>query len=390
MTPSRARGDVERFARGEPVAVEIGAIERHLAELWKQARSTDPAASAERPVSRAALWNVVVVARGRESLATRKQLVDEMAPALPTRAITLCIDDAHPAAEGGARRGVEATVESNVVSHPGGGQMVYSEEITLVGPPGCEPHFGALVRGLCVAGVPTATFWLDPAVPEPTLGRELLPITDRLVLDTTACLRPRQLFELDRIAARAHPLPVADLGWLRLGGLRSLFAGLFDPPVGGGPLARATRLDIRHLAGADALALMFVAWLGVRLGWRPLRASPTSDGGIRFELARGEGDRDVVEARLIPDDGPCGKSGILAATIEAENDRYAVHRTAFDQTRLETPVAPPRVVKIDSYTDAELAVAALGPRGRDPLFVRCLAFARQLWSLEPTGDVSRR
>ena len=52
-----------------------------------------------------------------------------------------------------------------------------------------------------------------------------------------------------------------------------------------------------------------------------------------------------------------------------------------DETRLESTFAPQRVVKLDSYSEADLAVAALGPRGRDPLFARCLAFAHGLWTI---------
>ena len=77
--------------RGEPIAVEVGEIERALGALWQQAsRAGDDHATA---VSRAALWNVIILARGRDALAATKQLVDEMAPALPTRTITLCLED---------------------------------------------------------------------------------------------------------------------------------------------------------------------------------------------------------------------------------------------------------------------------------------------------------
>ena len=71
------------------------------------------------------------------------------------------------------------------------------------------------MRALQVAGVPTATFWLDPGAPEALLVRELLPITSRLVFDTTACLHPQQLFDVERLATAAQPVPVADLGWLQ-------------------------------------------------------------------------------------------------------------------------------------------------------------------------------
>ncbi len=33
----RARANFERFARGEPIAVEVGEIERELGLLWQQA-----------------------------------------------------------------------------------------------------------------------------------------------------------------------------------------------------------------------------------------------------------------------------------------------------------------------------------------------------------------
>jgi glucose-6-phosphate dehydrogenase assembly protein OpcA len=340
-------------------------------------------------VSRAALWNVIVVARGREALQARKQLVDEMTPALPARVIVLCVDDdgGHPGATAGGR--IEATVESHLVADPAGGRLLYSEQITLVGPPGSEPHFGALVRGLGIPGIPTAIFWLEPALAGPALARELLPLADRVVLDSTACFRPQQLFDLNGLTTRAQPVPVADLGWLRLGGLRSLFAGLFDPPVGGGPLAAATRLEIRHLQGSEAPALLFAAWLGVRLGWRPLRVTP-AEGGIRCEVGRTETSLEILSAQLTPADGPCGRSGILSVTLEAGHHRFSIHRTAVDETRLESTFAPPRVVKLDSDSDAELAVAALGPRGRDPLFARCLAFAHALWTVDAAGGPALR
>jgi glucose-6-phosphate dehydrogenase assembly protein OpcA len=374
----RLQGEIERFVRGEPIAVEVGEIERALASLWQEAsRAGDTVA-----VSRAALWNVIIPARGRAALATTKQLVDEIAPALPTRALTLCLDDA----QGGGP--LEATIESNVVSQPGGARMVYSEEITIAGPSAAAGHFGALVRALQVAGVPTATFWLDPTAPESLLTRELLSVTNRLVFDTTACVRPQQLFDVERLSTATQPLPIADLGWLRLGALRAMFAGIFDPPVGGAPLVQAARVTIHHRAGSDAGALLLLAWIGVMLGWRPLRAAQTSDGGVRFDFARAG---QPVAGHLVPANGACGRSGMFGIEVTTHaGERYAIRRTAIDQAELRTPGVPPKPVKLDSPSDAELAVAALGSRGRDPLFARCLSYARQLWSLETDTAASRR
>jgi glucose-6-phosphate dehydrogenase assembly protein OpcA len=370
----------ERFARGEPIAVDVGEIERELGSLWQAASHTGGGQSGA--VARAALWNLVIPARGRDALAKTKALVDAIAPAVPVRAITLCLDDAASSGD------LAATIESNVVSQPGGGRVVYSEEITLVGPPGAEAHFGAMVRALQVPGVRTATLWMDAAMPSTLLTRELLPVTRRLIVDTASCAGPLHLQDLERLAARTAPRPVADLGWLRLGSFRVLFAGLFDPPVGGAPLRGATRLAIRHRAGGEVSALLLVAWLGQLLGWRPLRSAESSDGGLRFDFERPDGGS--VEAFLIPSAGACDQSAILAIELASGRDEYVVIRDKIDQARVQLPIAPARTVKLDAYSDADICVAALGPRGRDPLFSLCLAYAGRLWSLEPRSGGSRR
>jgi glucose-6-phosphate dehydrogenase assembly protein OpcA len=369
-----ARANFERFARGEPIAVDVGEIERELGSLWQQASSAGGSQTGA-ALARAALWNLVLPTRGREELAKTKALVDAIAPAVPVRAITLCLDDAAGQSE------LSATIESNVVSRPGGGRVVYSEEITLVGPAGAEAHFGAMVRALQVPGVRTATLWMNAAMPAALLTRELLPVTHQLIVDTASCTGPLHLQDLQRLASRAHPLPVADLGWLRLASFRLLFAGMFDPPVGGGPLRSATRLEVKHRKGGDVSALLIVAWLGQLLGWRPLRSAETPAGGLRFDFERVDGGS--VEAFLVPGAGPCDQSAILSIELASGPDEYVVSRDAIDEARVQLPIAPARTVKLDAYSDADICVAALGPRGHDPLFARCLEYAGRLWSLEP-------
>jgi glucose-6-phosphate dehydrogenase assembly protein OpcA len=375
----RARANFERFARGEPIAVEVGEIEHALGSLWQQASAGHAAGSA---VSRAVLWNLVVPTRGQVGLEKTKALCDALAPVVPVRAIALCIDDAL----GGGP--LSATIDSNVVCQPDGGRVVCCEEICLTGPPGTEAHFGAIVRALQVPGIRTATLWMDAAMPSALLARELLPVTRRLIVDTASCGRPIDLRELEALATRALPRPVADLGWLRLGSLRLLFAGLFDPPVGGGPLHHASRLTVRYRAGGDVSALLIVAWLGLLLDWTPLRAAETSDGGVRLDFEREGGSH--VQAFLVPGAAACDRSAILAIELTSGRDQYAVIRTDADQAEVRLPIAPPRTVKLDAASDAELCVAALGPRGRDPLFARCLAYAARLWSLEARSAGSHR
>ncbi len=181
-----------------------------------------------------------------------------------------------------------------------------------------------------------------------------------------------------------------------MGSFRLLFAGLFDPPVGGGPLRRASRLVVRYRAGGDASALLMVAWLGLLLEWQPVRAAETSDGGLRFDFERAGSD--PVQAFVLPSAAACDCSAIVSIELTSRGGKsdgeydgeYIVARTAFDQAEVRLPIAPPKTVKLDAASDAELCAAALGPRGRDPLFARCLAYAARLWSLEPKAGGSRR
>ena len=367
----------EQFSRGEPIVVEVDHIERALADLWKAA-SADGGGT----VSRAALWNVVVPTRAPDLERARK-VVDELAPLMPARVLMLVEEPEMPASE--AEDNVRATIESNLVARSSGARVVYSEEITLRGRRG-DVRFGSLVRALLVPGLPTATLWADATMPEALLRRQLLAVTDRLVLDTGSCTRPRQLIEVQRCAELAgDALAVADLGWLRLASFRLLFAGLFDAPVGGAPLEGARRVTIRHRAGAEPSALLLAAWLASTLGWlfSSAEGSPPAPGaGERYRFDRAE--KPSVEVALQLSPGECGTSGIVAleleATVGGAEALFAVRRTEQNHATLTLPIAPPRVVKLDSRRDAELCVAALGPAGRDPLFVRCLALASRLAS----------
>ncbi|HET6280346.1 MAG TPA: glucose-6-phosphate dehydrogenase assembly protein OpcA [Polyangia bacterium] len=391
----REASNVERFSRGEAISVEVDRIERELAALWQAAGRAEvaPATSADgdatpvRPstvLSRASLWNIVVPAHGSESLGRTKKLVDDLTPSIPARVIVL------NQAAGDGEQSLRATIESNVVSRPSGARTVYSEEITLTGTGGAEEHFGALVRSLLIPSLPTATFWIDSTVAETLLTRELLPVSERLVVDTGQCTRVRDLGEVYRLTT-LHQVVVADLGWLRLASFRTLFAGLFDPPIGGGPLAAAHRVIIRHRRDSVPSALLLSAWLGSQLAWEALGADPEESGGLHLRFRRSGIERataaDDVSLDLVPSDGECGTSGIVGldlladSPVHGDEERYGINRTGGNHAELAIPIAPPRSIKLDSRSDAELCVAALGPAGRDPLLRRCLAYAARLSDL---------
>jgi glucose-6-phosphate dehydrogenase assembly protein OpcA len=303
--------------------------------------------------------------------------------------IVLCRDaedeaQAAPASADGGEP-LRASIGSNVVSRPSGARTVYSEEIILTGRGDAEEHFGALVRALQIPSLPTAVLWIDSTLPEALLTQELLPNAERLVIDTGRCRGAIDLQSLERIVDLAAT-DVADLGWARLDNFRLLFAGLFDPPVGGGPLQSAARVVVRHRPHSLVSGLLLTAWLAGQLGWEPLGAvkRPQGQRQLRFRRAGGGGGTAPTEVvvELMASDGECGTSGVVSIELtSADGRRYAVTRTADNHARLEIPIAAPRTVKLDSRSTAELCVAALGPRGRDPLMHRCLSYAARLGEL---------
>ena len=145
----RAPGELLHFMRGEPIAVEVGEIERALGDLWKQASSSGEAPPTRRRVARRAVEHRHPGARARRAGGDQT----------PGRRDGAGAADAHdhvvPGHAGGrAAARLQATIESNVVAQPGGARTVYSEEIMVAGPPGAEAHFGALVRALQVPAFP--------------------------------------------------------------------------------------------------------------------------------------------------------------------------------------------------------------------------------------------
>jgi glucose-6-phosphate dehydrogenase assembly protein OpcA len=183
------------------------------------------------------------------------------------------------------------------------------------------------------------------------------------VFDTTACIA-RQLFDLERLATAAQPLPIADLGWLRLGALRAMFAGIFDPPVGGARWSTPARITIDHRAGCDAARCC--CWRGsacCRLAAAARAQTPTAV--VRFDFARAG---QPVSGHLVPSTAAAAQRNPRdrAGETRGETLRHPAH--GVDQAGCRRPACR-RTGQARLASDAELAVAALGSRGRDPLFI---------------------
>lgn len=385
--------EVEHFTHGEAIGVDVAAIERDLAALWRES------ASGEHGVTRACLWNLVLHARGEAELVVGKGLVDAIAAACPARSLVL--DMRAEAAAG--ERDLEAWISANCQVAPGGGKLLCSEEITIAARAAARARVPALVRALLVPDVPTAALWLGPApgVDDARALAALTEVAQRLVIDSDDAAAPPggrpvgwRAGSWRTLLGAAGLVQVTDLGWLRLSAFRVLLASCFDPPVGADGLLRVKRAAVVVSPRGVATGELLLGWLATRLGWGEARRAGQDEvvagGGAGAGAGAGGGRREwraarvagQVELGLEVRDVAAGRDGIWEIVIECEEGPTCrvvdVEGEAAGTVRIEMDGLPTRVVMCEPRPDAELLVAALGARGLDPLYVQAMARAAEL------------
>ncbi|MCS6800088.1 MAG: glucose-6-phosphate dehydrogenase assembly protein OpcA [Myxococcota bacterium] len=355
---------VERFASGDGVQVELGAIERDLASLWRAASERGHA------VTRACLWNLVWLVEDEVDLENARALVDALVGTVPARVLLV----SRPLSIGGDAE-LQAWVSARCQPAAAGGKLLCSEEITIAADATGRARLPPLVRALLVPDVPAALLTRRlPASLDDLIAH--LGDVDRVVVDSGRPASPgldaaMQLGELHRRArARAD---LVDLGWLRAGPFRALFASFFDPPIGPSPLRRAARVLVEHDEKGAIAGLLLFGWLAIRLHW----SSPRRTGRSAWALRRPDGEH--VELVLEPRPSDAGSDGIHLLALETlEGERFAIrdvdpHTIEWAGTGLE-----PRRMPSPEWTDEALLVEALGARGLDRTFELALRLALDL------------
>ncbi len=344
-------GDLEAFAAGRAIPVPVAAIGDELAALWRLAATP----GGRTAVTRACLWNLIVhtTAAGFERA---KRLVDDVSPTVPARVLVLKTDRAAPTAT------PRAWIEAYWRSVDGGAHQIGSEEVTLEGDGAAVDDLAAAVRALLVPDVPTAALWSgaspDGASP---LDVELLRSADRVITEGDSERDLRSVAALlDEFCLPGCADPIA-LAWLRAAPWRSLLAGLFDPPSPPGDLFTVQEIAIAGPPEAEGAALLLLGWLGARLGladgWR------SGAGHFAFRGPHGE-----VGARL--ELAPGAEAPFSSVTLRTAGGDYGLARSG-PAVIHNTPALAWRVPFV-APTEAELLVAALSGRGRDPLYVEAL------------------
>lgn len=251
------------------VRVDVASIEKQLAELWRAEKQDGDDA-----VTRAALWNVVAHTWSSEQHSRATEVLARASASVPQRTIVVRAD---PDGKGEIASWISANCHL-----VGGGRQVCSEEVAIVASGDRVHHVPPLVNALLLPDMPVAVWWLgDLPRGHHDYAETLLEPADRLIVDSSHFNGADDLELVSRIAEQTTTAP-ADLNWARLEEWRAATASLFDPA----PMRERLR-DVHSLRvtsggdasfGANAEALLFVAWMTAQLG-----------RDVEFELAQSEG-----------------------------------------------------------------------------------------------------
>lgn len=277
----------------------VAALERELARL----RRVQSAHARElvRPIARASVLNLVVYADREEHARRAARSISDLALRHPSRAIVVLAD------RGQQRNDVERRIEMHCqLPVPDGARQVCYEQILVRASGDVDDRLASAVIPLLVPDLPVFLWWTGTPPVDSRSFRDLLRLTDRLIVDSADFARPESTLPIiARISEEARGrFGLTDLNWTRLTPWREIVTAFFDVPswrlfldgITGLRVGFAVDMDGRDIHPSQAL--LFVGWLASRLGWRPVEAlAPSEAGGLLFAIARPDGARIMVRVR---------------------------------------------------------------------------------------------
>jgi glucose-6-phosphate dehydrogenase assembly protein OpcA len=289
-----------------PTSSVISRIERELRELWAQPSGSSVLVP---PTARACTMNLVVVA-GSSDLADRyTRVVDEVAAAIPSRAIIIALE----------AETIESGLTGNVVKvGPPNEAYVGSERVRLTACGQVVDRVASAVEALCVPEVPTTLVWLGRVHVDDPVFRSIAREVQRVILDTDYTSLT-SLVALAKVTAGRESAELADLAWTRLATWQELCARFFDAPHLMAAAHGVSELTVTQASEPGARlgseAALLIGWLATRLGW----TSGRMGGQLRFKRKDG-GDVKVKLASVKQPDGvaPAALAGVRIAAHAGE------------------------------------------------------------------------
>ena len=275
-------------------AVDVGSIERELAQLWRMPtvvglRETDVVPT------RTSVLNLIVHCSDSSMEMWTNKIINELATNHPSRVITFTVTS--------DSRAFEDDIDAHVSTHcyTSSGERFAScyEKIEIKTPPDSLAQLPSLVVALALPDLPTFVWW--PGQP-PLADKRFVRVahaTNRIIVDSLDFQRCGvnmvRLSDLCRTIGEGCAL--SDLNWARLTPWRSMVSQFFDIPDCRWALDHISKIKLvfgHHSGGRlnAAQTMLFAGWLSSRLGWSLTQdAVPVDRNGVCFA-------RDMTSKRI--------------------------------------------------------------------------------------------
>jgi glucose-6-phosphate dehydrogenase assembly protein OpcA len=310
----------------QPV-VNLRALEQELARMWRPDTAADPV-SGTLP-TRTSVLNLVIYASDEQQHEQAIRAAQQLAAVHSSRIILFS------GAQQVLSRGASAEIITPAGYEIDSPHTPCIEHICIPAVPSTLSQLPSLIAPLVIPELPTFMWWPgSPPLAEPA-AREITRNADRLIVDSLAFGRTRELVDLhDFVQIARERTSVADLNWIRLQPWRELTAQFFDIPAIRWSLhaVREVEIEIGELASRElpAQAQMFACWLTNRLGWTLFESRRTRADRWHHGLTDGHGDPIRVMVRSRPSgrefQGHMISIGIIARDKNGQSSSLSLSR----------------------------------------------------------------
>lgn len=353
-------------------AVDVQAIDAALERLREKAADAAPAEGAALG-ARTSVLTLVAYALDAAAAQRAGETIAALPEYHPSRTIVVLAQpsDDEPA--------IDARLSAHCHIAPGLEGQVCFEDVELTVGGRAARHLHSVVLPLLVPDLPVYSWWSGDLPGDLHLLGDVLDASDRFIVDSTRFSDARLgLPCLAGLAQHATTTAVSDLSWARLDPWRQLIAQFFDSPGLRPYLDGLTAVDIEHVAGSAAQALLLTGWLAARLGWQ---LEGADNEAYRMRSA-GATVRVSLGARPSPDGEPASLLAVrLVASRAADKATFSVRRSEQQQVTIkaEAPEATlESSVRLAGGSEPELLARELETPGRDPSYEEALAMAAAL------------
>jgi glucose-6-phosphate dehydrogenase assembly protein OpcA len=369
-----------------PNTLDVEAIERMLAELWKQAASHDETVGDD-AVLRARAAGVMVYLNNDSLLSDTQQVISELASFHPCRALLMV----------GDRDAEERDIEMYVTAFCGsqkrsGSKNLCCEQITLIAHGPFVSELPSAAVPLLVPDLPVFLWWREEPGAEDKVFSQLCVAADRVVIDSADFQTPPSDFlGVTQLFSRSgdEAIALSDINWARLTPWRASLANFYDVEDYRTELDRITDVKIHFVAetnkpsAVSSQALLIASWLASRLDWKfGGVVAESSSQGPAFQFKNG--DR-VVTLSLNEAHRPEMKPGRLceieltaspAASFMVSRSEDGLHLKT--QTTIGERSYPHRLLRVGNWSAAQLLSRELEILCNDQIYEEAIDMAVEM------------